>query len=44
VALPAEPTSFYACNGCSANDPASALAFGVAVLCTRLPRRRRPAR
>lgn len=44
VDQPAAPTSFYACSGCSTNDPASALAFGVAVVCTLIPRRRRPAR
>jgi hypothetical protein len=38
---PAAQASFYACGSCAANDPAGALVFGIAVLVTVIPRRRR---
>ncbi len=37
-------TSFYACGGCAARDPSSALAVGLMALGVLVPRRRRPRR
>jgi len=34
-------TSFYACSGCSSNEPSGVLAIALAALCGGLPRRRR---